>query len=283
LFVRGLNPGIDFTGGRTYVVRFDESVNTADVAGNLTSAFGETPLVVTYGSDRQVRITTKYKINETGVDDEVETALYTGLKGMINSDISKDTFLSVYRVSSEMVYPTIASDIKTRAIWAVLLSIVIIFLYIFMRFKNWQYGLGAIVALAHDTMIVIGIYSLFWGIFPFTMEIDQAFIAAILTVMGYSVNDTVVVFDRLREFLPLHLKRPRNEVINMAMNDTLSRTLNTGVTTILVLIAMFFFGGATIRGFLFAMIVGIIVGTYSSIFIASSILYDTTKKKGIKI
>ena len=160
-----------------------------------------------------------------------------------------------------------------------MMSLVIMFLYIFMRFRNWQYGLGAMVALAHDTMIVIGIYSLFWGILPFTMEIDQSFIAAILTVIGYSVNDTVVVFDRLREFLPLHRKRPVKEVINMAMNDTLSRTLNTGVTSILVLIAMFFFGGATIRGFLFAMIVGIIVGTYSSIFVASSIVYDTTKGK----
>jgi len=156
------------------------------------------------------------------------------------------------------------------------------FLYIFIRFRNWQYGLGALVALAHDTMIVIGIYSLFWGILPFSMEIDQAFIAAILTVIGYSVNDTVVVFDRLREFLPLHRKRPVKEVINLAMNDTLSRTLNTGMTSILVLTAMFFFGGATIRGFLFAMIIGIIVGTYSSIFVASSIVYDTTKKRGIK-
>jgi SecD/SecF fusion protein len=277
LLIRGLNPGIDFTGGRTYVVRFDESVTTADVAKNLTGVFGEVPQVVTFGSDNQVRITTKFKINETGVDEEVETLLYNGLKGMIGADISRDEFLSKYRVSSETVGPTIASDIKTKAIWAVLLSLVIIFLYIFMRFRNWQYGLGALVALAHDTMIVIGIYSLLWGILPFTMEIDQAFIAAILTVIGYSVNDTVVVFDRLREFLPLHRKRPVKEVINMAMNDTLSRTLNTGVTSILVLIAMFFFGGATIRGFLFAMIVGIVVGTYSSIFIASSIVYDTTK------
>ncbi|MCJ7446894.1 MAG: protein translocase subunit SecDF [Bacteroidales bacterium] len=282
LFVRGLNPGIDFSGGRTYVVRFDQTVKTADVAQNLTAAFGEAPLVVTYGSDNQVRITTKYKINETGVDDEIETALYDGLKGMIGADITKEKFLTDYRKSSETVGPTIASDIKRKAIWAVGLAIVIMFLYIFMRFKNWQYGLGAMVAVAHDAMIVIGVYSLLWGILPFTMEIDQAFIAAILTVIGYSVNDTVVVFDRLREFIPLHRKRPVNEVINMAMNDTLSRTMNTGVTSILVLIVMFFFGGATIRGFLFAMIIGIIVGTYSSIFIASSIMYDTTRKKGIK-
>jgi SecD/SecF fusion protein len=143
--------------------------------------------------------------------------------------------------------------------------------------------MGALVALAHDAMIVIGIFSLLWGILPFTMEIDQAFIAAILTVMGYSVNDTVVVYDRLREFLPLHRKRPVKEVLNMALNDTLSRTMNTGVTVILVLIAMFFLGGATIRGFLFAMIIGTIVGTYSSIFIATSIVYDSTRKKGFKL
>jgi SecD/SecF fusion protein len=280
LFLRGLNPGIDFTGGRTYVVRFDETIKTADVAKNLTGVFGgEAPLVVTYGSDNQVRITTKYKINETGVDEEVETALYNGLKGMIGNNISRDQFLSDYRKSSETVGPTIARDIKIRAVWAVLLSLVMMFIYIFIRFRNWQYGLGAMVALAHDTTIVIGIYSLFWGILPFSMEIDQAFIAAILTVIGYSVNDTVVVYDRLREFIPLHRKRPLNEVINLAMNDTLSRTMNTGMTSILVLIAMFFFGGATIRGFLFAMVVGIIVGTYSSIFIASAIVYDTTKKK----
>lgn len=282
LIIRGLNPGIDFTGGRTYVVKFDQPVKTEEVSKNLQGVFGEQPLVVTYGSTDQVRITTKYKINEVGVDDEVETALYNGLKTMIPANVTKEKFLSSYRMSSETVGPTIASDIKTKAIWAVIFSLVIMFFYIFIRFRNWQYGLGAMVALAHDTMIVIGIYSLFWGIFPFTMEIDQSFIAAILTVIGYSVNDTVVVFDRLREFLPLHRKKPVSEVINLAMNDTLSRTLNTGVTSILVLIAMFFLGGATIRGFLFAMIVGIVVGTYSSIFVASSIVYDTTRKTGIK-
>jgi len=283
LIVRGLNPGIDFTGGRTYVVRFDQAVRTSDVAGNLAAVFGgEAPQVVTYGSENQVRITTKYKIDQTGIDNEIESALYDGLKGMVGADVTKEEFLNLNRVSSETVGPTIAADIKTKAIWAVFIALVMMFLYIFIRFRNWQYGLGALVALAHDTMIVIGIYSLFWGILPFSMEIDQAFIAAILTVIGYSVNDTVVVFDRLREFLPLHRKRPVKEVINLAMNDTLSRTLNTGMTSILVLTAMFFFGGATIRGFLFAMIIGIIVGTYSSIFVASSIVYDTTKKRGIK-
>jgi SecD/SecF fusion protein len=282
LVIRGLNPGIDFSGGRTYVVRFEQPVRTEDVASSLAGAFDGAPQVVTFGSDNQVRITTKYRIGETGVDDEVETALYDGLKGMIGNNVTKEVFLSKYRVSSETVGPTIAADIKSRAIWAVGISLIIMFIYIFLRFKNWQYGFGALVALAHDTMIVIGIYSLFWGILPFSMEIDQSFIAAILTIIGYSVNDTVVVFDRLREFIPLHRKRPVNEVINLAMNDTLSRTLNTGMTSILVLIAMFIFGGTTIKGFLFAMIVGIIVGTYSSIFVASSIVYDTTRKKGIK-
>ncbi|MDQ1332934.1 MAG: SecD/SecF fusion protein [Bacteroidota bacterium] len=282
LFVRGLNQGIDFTGGRTYVIRFDQPVRTEDIAKSMAPYFGDAPLVVTYGNDRQVRLTTKYKINETGVDDEIETALYTGLKGIIGTDITKEKFLSDYRVSSETVGPTIARDIKSKALWAVMFSVVLIFLYIFMRFRNWQYGLGAITALVHDVTIVIGIYSLLWGILPFTMEIDQSFIAAILTVIGYSVNDTVVVFDRLREFLPLHRKRPVKEVLNMALNDTLSRTLNTGMTSILVLIAMFFFGGATIRGFLFAMILGVIIGTYSSIFVATSVVYDSTKKKGIK-
>ena len=282
LLIRGLSTGVDFKGGRAYVVRFNESVKTADVAEKLSVVFGEVPQVVTFGSDNQVRIVTKYKIGETGVDDEVETALYNGLKDMVGADVTKEKFLSDYRVSSETVGPTIASDIKRRAVWAVLLSLVIMFFYIFMRFKNWQYGLGAMTALAHDTMIVIGIFSLLWGVLPFSMEIDMSFIAAILTVIGYSVNDTVVVFDRLREFIPLHRKRPLNEVINLAMNDTLSRTMNTGMTSILVLIVMFFFGGETIRGFLFAMIIGIIIGTYSSIFIASSLVYDTTRKKGIK-
>lgn len=282
LVTRGLNPGIDFSGGRSYVIQFDQTVKTADVAKNLVAAFGEAPQVVTYGNDKQVRIITKYKINETNVDDEIETALYNGLKGMVGNDVTKEQFLSKYKRSSETVGPTIAEDMKSRAAWAVGVSLIVMFFYIFMRFKNWQYGLGALASLAHDTIIVIGIYSLCWGRLPFTMDVDQSFIACILTIIGYSVNDTVVVFDRLREFLPLHRKRPVGEVINLAMNDTLSRTLNTGMTTLMVLLAMIFLGGVTLRGFLFAMFVGIVVGTYSSIFIASSIVYDATRKTGIK-
>ena len=282
LSIRGLNQGIDFTGGRTYVVRFKNTVSTLDVAQHLTEKFDGAPQVVTFGSDNQVRITTKYKIDETGADDEVETTLYEGLKDMLDPDVTKEEFLSDYRVSSETIGPTVASDIRNKAVWAVSIAFLIMFFYIFIRFRNWQYGLGALAAVVHDVLIVMGIYSLLWGILPFSMEINQSFIAAILTVIGYSVNDTVVVFDRIREFLPLHRKRPTNEVLNMALNDTLSRTVNTSITSILVLSAMFFFGGATIRGFLFAMIIGIIVGTYSSIFVATTVVYDTSSKKGLK-
>jgi SecD/SecF fusion protein len=283
LFVRGLNQGIDFQGGRTFVVRFDEPVRTADVARNLAAPFGEMPQVVTYGSENQVKITTKYLINETGVDDEVDTKLYEGLKGMTGKEISRDEFLSEYRESSETIGPTIAADIKIKAIYSVALALVIIFLYIFMRFRNWQYGFGAVAALFHDTLFVIGLYSLLWGILPFSLEIDQAFIAAILTVIGYSVNDTVIVFDRMREYLPMHRKRPFKEVLNMAMNATLSRTVNTSLTTLLTVVAIFIFGGAVIRGFVFALMIGIFIGTYSSVFIASMLMYETSKKKGMDL
>jgi SecD/SecF fusion protein len=279
LFVRGLSQGIDFTGGRTFVVRFDQSVKTADVAKNLEGVFGELPQVVTYGSDDQVKITTKYKIEETGVEEEVDTKLYEGLKGMVGGNIGRDEFLSKYLKSSETIGPAIATDIKIKAIYAVIIALIIIFFYIFMRFRNWQYGFGAVASLFHDTLFVIGIYSLLWGILPFSMEIDQAFIAAILTVIGYSVNDTVIVFDRLREYIPLYRKRPFKEVLNMAMNATLSRTINTSLTTLLTVIAIFIFGGAVIRGFVFALMIGITVGTYSSVFIASMLMYDTTPNK----
>jgi SecD/SecF fusion protein len=279
LFVRGLSQGIDFTGGRTFVVRFDQSVKTEDVSKNLTVAFGELPQVVTYGSDDQVKITTKYKIEETGVEEEVDTKLYEGLKGMVGGNIGRDEFLSKYLKSSETIGPAIATDIKIKAIYAVIIALIIIFFYIFMRFRNWQYGFGAVASLFHDTLFVIGIYSLLWGILPFSMEIDQAFIAAILTVIGYSVNDTVIVFDRLREYIPLYRKRPFKEVLNMAMNATLSRTINTSLTTLLTVIAIFIFGGAVIRGFVFALMIGITVGTYSSVFIASMLMYDTTPNK----
>ena len=279
LFVRGLNPGIDFTGGRTYVVRFDKPVTTEDISTRLTASFGDMPQVVTFGSENQVKITTKYRINETGVDDEVETKLYDGLKGVVGGDINKEDFLSKYRVSSESVGPVVAADIKINAFFAVGVALILIFLYIFMRFRYWQYGFGAVMSLFHDVLLVIGVYSIFWGLMPFSMEIDQAFIAAILTVIGFSVNDTVIVFDRLREYIPLYRKRPMKEVLNMAINSTLSRTINTTLTVILTIVAMFIFGGAVIRGFMFALMVGIGTGVYSSVFVATALMYDTSPKE----
>ena len=198
-------------------------------------------------------------------------------------NVTEAQFLSDYKVSSETVGPTIASDMKNKAVYAVGVALIIMFLYIFMRFRRWQYGLGAIVSLAHDTLIVISIYSIGYGYLPFSMDIDQSFIAAILTVIGYSINDTVIVFDRLREYIPIYKKRDRAEVLNLAMNSTLSRTINTSMTVLLVLIAIFIFGGAVIRGFVFAMMIGVGVGTYSSVFVATSLVYDTTRKDGLKM
>ncbi|MDR2888175.1 MAG: protein translocase subunit SecDF [Bacteroidales bacterium] len=282
LFVRGLSMGIDFTGGRTFQVRFDEAVNPADVAQNLSGVFGELPQVVTFGNDHQVKITTKYRITETGIEDEVDAQLYEGLKGLLPADTGLDEFLSTYMVSSDTIGPAIAADIKIKAVYAVIFSLIIMFLYILMRFRNWQYGLGAVTALFHDTLIIIGFYSLLHGIMPFSMDIDQSFIAAILTIIGYSVLDTVIVFDRLREYIPMYRKKPLQETLNMAMNATLSRTVNTSLTTLLTVLAIFIFGGAVIRGFIFALIIGVVMGTYSSIFIASMIMYDTTKQKAIQ-
>jgi SecD/SecF fusion protein len=281
LFIRGLNPGIDFTGGRTFVVRFDKPVVTEQIANDLNASFGELPQVVTFGNQNQIKVTTKYKINETDVDDEVQTKLYNGLKSHLGSNITKDDFVANYIKSSETVGPVVAADLKINAFFAVGISLILMFLYIFMRFKYWQYGFGAVMSLFHDTLLVIGVYSIFWGLMPFSMEIDQAFIAAVLTVIGFSVNDTVIVFDRLREFIPMYRKRPLKEVLNMAINSTLSRTINTTLTVILTIVAMFIFGGAVIRGFMFALLVGIGTGVYSSVFVATALMYDTTPKSHV--
>ncbi|MBN1463176.1 MAG: protein translocase subunit SecDF [Paludibacteraceae bacterium] len=279
LFVRGLSYGVDFKGGRSYIVRFDETVKTNEVAAALAKTFGSSPEVKTYGESNQVKITTAFLIDDDGkeVDAQIEELLYQGLKPMIKSDVDKETFLLNYRMSSHKVGPTVAADIKISAIWATLFSLIVIFLYIFIRFKNPRYGLGAVAALAHDSLIVIGIFSLFHGILPFSLEIDQAFIAAILTVIGYSINDTVIVFDRIREYRNLKMKGTREEVLNAALNSTLVRTLGTSMTTLVVLTAIFIFGGEVIRGFIFAMLVGILVGTYSSVCVATPILFDTEK------
>ncbi|RXQ88136.1 protein translocase subunit SecDF [Ancylomarina salipaludis] len=277
IFTRGFNQGIDFTGGRTYVVAFDQPVSVEDVAKSLDVVYGHAPEVKTFGGNNQVKISTKYKIDEEGteVDDEVEAKLFEGLKKYLPAGTSQESFLENNRKMSQKVGPTIADDIRQSAIWSILFALIVIFLYIMVRFSNWQYGLGAVAALAHDTIIVLGIFSLAYSILPFSLEIDQAFIAAILTVVGYSINDTVVVFDRIREYLGLHPKRDPEENINNALNSTLRRTFSTSLSTLVVLLAIFFFGGTSIQGFTFALIIGVVVGTYSSLFIATPIAYDT--------
>lgn len=278
LSTKGLNQGIDFKGGRTYVVAFDQAVGVEDVAKSLETVYGHAPEVKTFGGANQVKISTKYKIEESGteVDDEVEDLLYTGLKTYLADGTTKADFLENNRKMSQKVGPTIADDIRTSALWSILGALIVIFLYIMVRFSNWQYGLGAVAALAHDSIIVLGIFSLGYGILPFSLEIDQAFIAAILTVVGYSINDTVVVFDRIREYLGLYPKRDREETVNRALNSTLRRTFSTSLSTFVVLLAIFIFGGTSIQGFTFALLVGVLVGTYSSLFIASPIAYDTS-------
>ncbi|QZE14298.1 protein translocase subunit SecDF [Halosquirtibacter laminarini] len=280
LATKGLNYSIDFQGGRTYVVRFDQPVKVEDVAKSLTKGFEGTPEVKTFGEDNQVRITTDFRINEDGinVDDQIESVLYDGCKSFFKNTPSKDHFLKMDRVSSQKVGPTISDDIKKDALISIFFSLVIIFLYILLRFSEWQYGVGAVAALAHDSLIVLGFFSLFDGILPFSLDIDQSFIAAILTVVGYSINDTVVVFDRLREYIGLHPKRNREEVIDSALSSTLRRTFSTSLSTFVVLLAIFLFGGTSIKGFTLALLIGVIVGTYSSIFIATPIAYDTRKK-----
>ena len=286
-----LNLGIDFSGGRNYVVRFDQNINTQDVRESLEDVFkatleeGETFSlnVITYGNDaNQVRISTNYRIHEetAEADEQIESLLYQGCKPFLGDNITFNDFRStdsnaeVGIMQSQKVGPAIADDITTSAIWAVLAALVVIFLYILLRFRNFAYSVGALVALAHDTVIILGLYAILWKIMPFSMEIDQSFIAAILTVIGYSINDTVVIFDRVREYNGLYPKRERKININDALNNTLSRTFSTSMSTFVVLLAIFIFGGETIQGFVFALLMGVIVGTWSSLFIASPIAYD---------
>jgi SecD/SecF fusion protein len=278
LVTKGLNYGVDFVGGRTYVVRFDETVDNEALRSALTAVFVDadglnyTPQVKTFGDDNQVKITTSYMIesNEITTDEIVESKLSEGLA---------TAGLEYEIMSSQKVGPTIADDIKDAAVWSVFFSLLVIFLYILVRFRKWQFSLGAVVAVFHDVLIVLSIFSIFYGILPFSLEIDQAFIAAILTIIGYSLNDTVVVFDRVREYMNDNKKKGVHELINGALNSTLSRTINTSLTTFFVLLIIFIFGGEVIRGFMFALMIGVVVGTYSSLFVASPIMLDTLKKK----
>jgi len=278
---RGFNLGVDFQGGRTYTVRFNEDVKVGDIQKALTVEFGAVPEVKTFGGANQVRITTKFRIDDEGenVDNEVERTLYKGLKdGGFIADANYEDFTNNYRKSSQKVGPTVSDDIKKDAIIAIIIALIAIFLYIMVRFSNWKYGLGGVLSLAHDTIITLGVFSMFHGILPFSLEIDQAFIAAILTVIGYSINDTVIVYDRIREYLHIHPKRDLKTNMDDAMNHTLRRTLNTSLTTLLVLVIIFVFGGANIRGFIFALLVGIGIGTYSSVFVATPIVYEASTR-----
>jgi len=282
LTFKGLNYGVDFTGGRTYVVRFDQNVRTIDVRAALASELGEAPVVKTFGPNNQVKITTTYRIDDDtqGTDSIVEAKIYNGVSEFFQNPItfydfkSDDEAKMLGRLSSQKVGPTIAHDIQRAAVIAVAFALVIIFAYIAFRFKRWQFGVGAVTGLFHDSLIVVSLYSIFYGILPFSLEVDQAFIAAILTIIGYSVNNTVVIFDRIRENMTLHVKRDLRQNMNDAINSTLGRTVNTAGTTIIVLIVIFIFGGEVIRGFAFALLTGILVGTFSSWFTSTPIAYD---------
>lgn len=279
--LRGLEKGIDFSGGRNYVIRFDEKVNTQELAKLLRPQFEESAIsVITIGGDNQVRVSTNYRIEETdeSIDNEILAKLYTGLESKLEG-VTIEEFESTSIQSIQKVGPSIAADITRGAIWAVIISLIVIALYIFVRFRDIAFGIGTLVALLFDTIIIMSIYSIFHGLLPFSMEIDQSFIAAILTVIGYSVNDKVVVFDRIREIIGLYPKRDRGEVINEAINSTLSRTINTSVSTLIVLLCIFILGGDTIRSFTFAMILGVVVGTLSTLFTAVPVAFEMMKKK----
>ena len=291
LFVRGLSQSIDFTGGRNYKVQFEQAVEPEEVRELISSKFGDANVsVIAIGTDKKtVRISTNYRIEEEGnnVDSEIEAYLYETLKPVLTQNISLETFIDRENhtggsiVSSQKVGPSIADDIKTSATWSVVLALFAIGLYILVRFRNIAYSVGSVVALTSDTLMIMGAYSLLWGIVPFSLEIDQTFIGAILTAIGYSINDKVVIFDRVREFFGLYPKRDRKLLFNDSLNTTLARTINTSLSTLIVLLCIFILGGDSIRSFAFAMILGVVIGTLSSLFVASPIAYLMMRNKKI--
>ena len=285
MFTKGFTYGVDFTGGRTYVVRFDSDVTAEAVREAAIAEFDGAVEVKQFGGDSQMKITTQYLVEDesTDADAQVETKLYNALKGFFANELTFAEFTSTLDnpngiISSDKVGPTIANDITRNAIIAVILSLIVIFAYIAVRFKGWTWGLGGVTGLAHTAVIVIGFFSIFSGILPFSLDVDQTFIAAILTIIGYAINDTVVIFDRIREYKELHPKADFRQNVNEALNSTLSRTMNTSLTTLITMLAIAIFGGEVIRGLAVALIVGIVVGTYASIFIATPIMFDVTKK-----
>jgi SecD/SecF fusion protein len=277
----GLNNGIDFTGGRNYIVRFDQNVNTEEIRGMLDEQLEGAVSVITIGTQDQVRISTNYKIadNDPAVDQEIESKLYEGLKPLLAQGTTLEQFTGNYIKSSQKVGPSMADDIKNAAILAVIFAMICMALYILVRFRDIAFSIGTFASVVVTTLCIIAFYSMLWKILPFSMEVDQTFIAAILTVIGYSINDTVVVFDRIRETIGLYPKRDRFQVINDALNSTLSRTFNTTLSTLVVVLCIFILGGSTIRSFTFAILLGIIIGTYSTLFVATPIAYEIQKRK----
>ena len=289
IFTKGFTYGVDFTGGRTYVVRFDQPVTAEDVRAAALAEFDGAVEVKQFGGESQMKITTQYLVeNEsTEADAEVENKLYNALNGFFADELTFEEFTSTLDnpngiISSDKVGPTIANDITRDAFIAVILALIVIFGYIAVRFRGWTWGLGGVTGLAHTALIVIGFFSLFSGILPFSLDIDQTFIAAILTIIGYAINDTVVIFDRIREYKELHPKADFRQNVNEALNSTLSRTMNTSLTTLVTMLAIAIFGGEVIRGLAVALILGIVIGTYASIFIATPIMYDVTMKRAKK-
>lgn len=277
----GLNNGIDFTGGRNYVIRFNQEVKTDDVRNMLDAQLDGSVSVIQIGTADQVRVSTNYKIedNDPTVDQEIENKLFEGVKSLLPEGTTLDEFTTTFIQSSQKVGPSMADDIKNSAILAVIFAMICMAAYILLRFRDVSFSVGAFASVATTTLCIISFYTLLWKVLPFSMEVDQTFIAAILTIIGYSINDTVVVFDRIRETIALYPKRDRYQMINDALNSTLCRTFNTSLTTLVVVLCIFILGGSTIRSFTFAILLGIIIGTYSTLFIATPIAYELQKKK----
>ena len=280
-FFNGFDEGVEFAGGRSYTIKFKNAVNTEEVRDALKVVFGEAPIIKTVDTKNQINITTSYKIQEQGnnIDQEVEGLLFKGLAKQLPVNTSFKEFETEYKQSSQTVLPTISDDLKAGATKATIFALIAICLYIFIRFRDWRYSLGTIFSLLHDVLVTLIVFSFLRKVVPFPLEIDQHFIAAILTVIGFSMNDTVIVYDRIREDSQLMKGSDNATIINRAINQTLSRTIMTSLTVFLTILILFIFGGEVTRGFAFAMLIGVVTGTYSSIFVAAPVLVDFAKSR----
>ena len=289
IVTKGFDLGVDFKGGYSYNVQFDQPVDAETTRAKLTEVFGSAPVVKAVDTENTLSITTNYLIDDQGKDaqDRVLAKLHEGVNSLVGGNLSLKDFSNsdsgtTKVTAASKVGPTIADDIKDSSYQSAFFALLLIFLYLFIRFRKWEFSAGAVAALFHDVIITLGMFALFWGVLPFSMEIDQAFVAAILTVIGYSVNDTVIVFDRIREFINTYTGKSKEEIFNLAINNTLSRTVITSGTTMIVVLTLFIFGGGSIKGFAFALLIGVIVGTYSSIFVASATVVDLVKDIQVK-